>query len=107
MSNARAELVDRSDHRAGMLGRDAGMNAVAEIEHVAVAATVAREHARHLFANSSAARRTGTFGSRLPCSATLSLDRAARIREIRRPVDAQRIATGLRHGVAATRRRPS
>ena len=39
------------DHCAGMLGIDRWVNSVAEIEHVAVTAAVAREHARNLGAN--------------------------------------------------------
>ena len=39
------------DHRAGMLRRYGGMNAVTEIENMAMAVTITRQHASHFFAN--------------------------------------------------------
>jgi len=47
----RAELVNRCDHRARMLWIDRRMNPVAEIEHMPVTTTVAREHTPNLSAN--------------------------------------------------------
>jgi hypothetical protein len=46
------QLMHRCDHRARVLRRNFGVNTVAQVEHMTVAVTVAREHARDFVANS-------------------------------------------------------
>src|SRR5262245_2948789 len=48
----RRQFVHRLYHGARVLRIDFGMNAVAQVEHVAMAVTVARQYARDLFADS-------------------------------------------------------
>ncbi len=44
--------MDRGNHGTGVIRMDAGMDTVAEIEHMAVTFAVAFEHATDLFADS-------------------------------------------------------
>jgi hypothetical protein len=49
----RTQLVYRCDHRTCVLGRNLRVNAVTEIEDMAVASAVAGQHPTHLFTDAS------------------------------------------------------
>jgi hypothetical protein len=61
--------VHGRDHRARMFGIHVRVDAVAEVEHVAVAVAETRQHAANFVAD-NLGRGVERAGSRLPCSAT-------------------------------------
>src|SRR5690606_7812685 len=92
----RAQLPHRRHHGRRVLWIDARVYAVAEIEDVAVAMTVAGEHTGGFLANAFW-RGVQAVRIKVALQRDAVLDCSARIGEIRRPIHTQGVAAGVGH----------